>query len=98
MVLHKHIKNIGGTLIARKTDAFWIHEPENEPELNIIVGGLKLETKSYVGLMEQERDVDYTKKEKSFNNIEINDSNDYEKTIDIVKKKIRDAFGTCWSR
>ncbi len=87
MVLHKHIKNIGGTLVARKTDAFWIHEPEHEPELNDEIGGLKLENKSYVGGMNQERNAIYKMKDNSFNNIEINDSNDYERIIDIVKEK-----------
>lgn len=88
MVLHKHIKNIGGTLVARKTDAFWIHEPENEPELNDEIGGLKLENKSYVGVMNYDREVIYRMKDDySFNNIEINDSNDYEGIIDIVKQK-----------
>lgn len=87
IVLHKHIKNIGGTLVARKTDAFWIHEPEDEPELNDEIGGLKLENKSYVGMMNLNRDAIYTMKDDSFNNIEINDSNDYERIIDIVKEK-----------
>mgnify|MGYP003630293586 CR=1 FL=1 len=87
MVLHKHIKNIGGTLVARKTDAFWVHEPEYEPELNDTIGGLKLENKSYVGDMKRERDCIYRMKDNSFNNIEINDSNDYERIIDIVKEK-----------
>ncbi len=87
MVLHKHIKNIGGTLVARKTDAFWIHEPEYEPELNDEIGGLKLENKSYVGMMNQERNAIYEMKDNSFNNIEINDSDDYERIIDIVKEK-----------
>ena len=87
IVLHKHIKNIGGTLVARKTDAFWIHEPEYEPELNDKIGGLKLEKKSYVGMMNFERDAIYRMKDNSFNNIEINDSNDYERIIDIVKEK-----------
>lgn len=87
MVLHKYIKEIGGTLVARKTDAFWIHEPEFKPELNNEVGGLKLENKSYVGDMKRERDCIYRIKDNSFNNIEINDSNDYKRIIDIVKDK-----------
>jgi hypothetical protein len=87
MVLHKHIKNIGGTLIARKTDAFYIYEPENEPELNNEIGGLKLEEKSFIGEMNRERSVDYDMVYKQFNNIDINDSDDYKKIIDIVKEK-----------
>ena len=86
IVLHKHIKDIGGLLVARKTDAFWIHEPENIPVLNKEIGGLKEEAKSHVGEMSCDRDVEYTHENKEFQNLLINDSDDYEKIIEQTKQ------------
>ena len=86
MVLHKHIKDIGGLLVARKTDAFWIHEPENEPILNKEIGGLKEEAKSHVGQMSCDRNVEYTHEKKEFQDLLINDSDDYNKIIEQTKK------------
>jgi hypothetical protein len=85
--LHKHIKSIGGTLIARKTDAFWIYEPINEPVIDDSIGGLKYEEKTYVGEMNTERNVVYNHDVNELIKSEICDSNDYRKIIEIIKKK-----------
>ena len=86
IVLYNHIKNIGGELVARKVDAFYILNPENEPELTDEIGGLKIEDKTYVCEMDKDRGMNYTFVRNKWNKLDIDDSNEWEQILEQSKE------------
>lgn len=84
ILLYNKIKQTGGELVGRKTDAFMVYKPENVI-LSDDRGGLKEEEKKPVFPSIHE-DVVYEYTEPNINNIDIYDSNDYQKIIDIIKE------------
>ncbi len=86
MLMYDKIKEIGGTLVARKTDAFYIHNPINKPIISDEIGGLKNEPKTSVCQMNINRHTQYVYKPVEKKHIDnIVDSNQANEILQLLE-------------